>query len=456
MTKALYRKHRPAKLDKVIGQEHITDILQKSLKNGKISHAYLFIGPRGTGKTSVARILAHQINKFDYQLEDDHLDIIEIDAASNTGVDHIRTLRENAAIAPTSGQYKIYIIDEVHMLSRSAFNALLKTLEEPPQHVIFIMATTDAHKVPVTITSRSQTYTFKLVHPDTIASHLAEIAKIESINIAPEALQVIAKRGRGSFRDAISILDQISTLSDTTISANDVNAALGLPSDQLTADLLDQYTNAAPAVHQTLQVLLDQGVKPEIIAEDLIAHILANPKPQLHPLLNQLTEVPGSTFPEVKLLLALFGNQPVPNPIPPTSSSSPPSPSSPSSSPQSTTPPPNPAPTPPEPTPPPTPTPNFTTWPDLLAHIKQDNPATHSLLLKSSAELTPETLKIYHKTPMVRKKIQTKQSYLASLLPENTTIQILDQPLHSDPLITDLSSIFGAVEELPQTDEINL
>ena len=153
--KALYRRYRPKTLSEVVGQEQITSVLEKAIKNGKIAHAYLFIGPRGTGKTSVARILAHQINDFDYELEDDYLDIIEIDAASNTGVDNIRDLRERAIIAPTKGKYKVYIIDEVHMLSKSAFNALLKTLEEPPEHVIFIMATTDAHKVPVTITSRS-------------------------------------------------------------------------------------------------------------------------------------------------------------------------------------------------------------------------------------------------------------------------------------------------------------
>jgi len=144
----------------------------KSLKAGKISHAYLFVGPRGCGKTSVARILAHEVNGFKYEIEDDYVDIIEIDAASNRGIDNIRELREKVMIAPSSGKYKIYIIDEVHMLTKEAFNALLKTLEEPPKHAIFIMATTDAYKVPVTITSRAQVYTFKLAPNEVMMDYL--------------------------------------------------------------------------------------------------------------------------------------------------------------------------------------------------------------------------------------------------------------------------------------------
>ena len=151
MSQVLYRKYRPTRLQDVVGQEHITKVLDNAIKQNKIGHAYLFIGPRGTGKTSVARIFAHAVNGFDYEVEDHYLDIIEIDAASNTGVDNIRELREKAVIAPTEGKYKVYIIDEVHMLTKSASNALLKTLEEPPEHVIFIMATTDAYKVPITI-----------------------------------------------------------------------------------------------------------------------------------------------------------------------------------------------------------------------------------------------------------------------------------------------------------------
>ena len=183
MTKALYRKYRPKSLADVVGQEQVTQPLVLSLKQNKISHAYLFIGPRGTGKTSVARILAHEVNNFSYEVEDDYIDIIEIDGASNRGVDNIRELREKVAIAPTKGKYKVYIIDEVHMLTKEAFNALLKTLEEPPAHVIFIMATTDAYKVPVTITSRAQTYTFKLADAQTMFDFLSSVSKKEKIKL---------------------------------------------------------------------------------------------------------------------------------------------------------------------------------------------------------------------------------------------------------------------------------
>ena len=202
--KALYRRYRPKTLAEVVGEEQVTESLINSLKKGKIAHAYLFIGPRGCGKTSVARILAHEINEFKYELEDSYLDIIEIDAASNTGVDNIRELREKAIIAPSQGKYKVYIIDEVHMLSKSAFNALLKTLEEPPEHVIFIMATTDAHKIPVTITSRSQVLTFKLANPAVMLEHVKKICTKEKIDIDQAALEIIVRRGGGSFRDFVA------------------------------------------------------------------------------------------------------------------------------------------------------------------------------------------------------------------------------------------------------------
>ena len=160
MSQALYRKYRSLKLKDVLGQDHIVSILQRALEKSKIAHAYLLSGPRGTGKTSVARILAHEINGLPYSDETSHIDIIEIDAASNNGVDDIRNLRDKSRVAPVSAKYKIYIIDEVHMLSRSAFNALLKTLEEPPAHIVFIMATTDADKLPATILSRVQQFHF--------------------------------------------------------------------------------------------------------------------------------------------------------------------------------------------------------------------------------------------------------------------------------------------------------
>ena len=306
--KALYRKYRPCKLSEVVGQEQVTKVLDNSLKQGKVSHAYLFIGPRGTGKTSVARIFAHEVNGFKYELEDDYVDIVEIDGASNRGIDNIRELREKAAIAPTSGKYKIYIIDEVHMLTKEAFNALLKTLEEPPAHVIFIMATTDAYKVPVTITSRAQTYTFKLADSNTMLNHLKSIAKKEGIKIDDDALKVIVKRGGGSFRDSLSLLDQISTLSDKGITKDLVISAMGLPEDEKIAELLTEYISGnIVKITTILKDLLNTGVKPETLAEEMITQIIAEPRPKLLSLLAKLPEV-KAPFPEAKLLVALAVN----------------------------------------------------------------------------------------------------------------------------------------------------
>ena len=310
--KALYRRYRPKTLDDVVGQEQVTGPLKNAIKSNKLAHAYLFVGPRGTGKTSVARILAHEINGFKYELEDDYLDIIEIDAASNTGVDNIRDLREKAIIAPVEGKYKIYIIDEVHMLTRSAFNALLKTLEEPPAHVIFIMATTDAHKVPVTITSRSQTLTFSLADPSTMFDHLKKIAKSEKINIDDEALKIIVRRGGGSYRDSLSLLDQVSTLSSDKITVEMLNHAFGLPPDEKIDGILNAYAAGDSAkIRENLIALDNSSVKPDIIADNLISHILERPDNIFLNLLDKLTEVSRASYPNVRLLLALTAPQAV-------------------------------------------------------------------------------------------------------------------------------------------------
>ena len=220
--KVLYRKYRPKDFNELYGQDTIKKLLIESIKSEKISHAYLFSGPRGTGKTSTAKLFAKTINCENSQNGipcnkcnsclhyEENTDIIEIDAASNNGVDEIRELRENAKILPTISKYKIYIIDEVHMLSQSAWNAFLKILEEPPSHIIFILATTEIQKIPVTILSRCQRYTFNKINNDTITKNLELISKNENINITPEALKYIAFLADGAMRDALSILDQLS------------------------------------------------------------------------------------------------------------------------------------------------------------------------------------------------------------------------------------------------------
>ncbi len=309
MGKALYRRYRPTKLEDVVGQDQIVKSLSESLKSHNFSHAYLFTGPRGCGKTSVARIFAHEVNGFEYKIEDNYPDIVEIDAASNTGVDNIRDLIEKTIISPAQGKYKVYIIDEVHMLSKSAFNALLKTLEEPPKHVIFILATTDAYKVPITVTSRSQVFNFQLATPNVMLKHLQTISVQEKISISDEALELIVKKGGGSFRDSISLLDQISCLSDKgNITAEIVRDAFGIPDIEVIDALLSAYKiGNYSQVTELLQNYLNFGGKPEQLTKSLIDQIIINPEPEFLPLLSRLPEVKDS-FPEAKLLLAFLSD----------------------------------------------------------------------------------------------------------------------------------------------------
>lgn len=314
MGKALYRKYRPISLDTVIGQEGVTKPLKEAIESKNISHAYIFTGPRGCGKTSVARIFAHEVNGFSYELEDSYVDIIEIDGASNNGVEDVREIREKAMIAPSEGKYKVYIIDEFHMLSKAAFNALLKTMEEPPEHVIFLLATTNLEKVPVTILSRAQVFNFKLADPETMFKHLKSISEKEGIKISDEALKIIVSRGGGSFRDSISLLDQISNLKKRgeEISETDIEVALGLPEDEKIIRILDKF-EAGETVLDEIKDLLNSGASAENLAESFISKIIERPTARTLNLIEKLFEV-QYPFAEAKLLVAFLEAEKLPVP----------------------------------------------------------------------------------------------------------------------------------------------
>lgn len=307
MSQALYRKYRSKSLDEIVGQRHVTDILANAIKQGRISHAYLLTGPRGVGKTSIARILAHEINHLPYNEDQTHLDIIEIDAASNNGVEDVRDLREKVQIAPVSASKKVYIIDEVQMLSKAAFNALLKTLEEPPEHVVFILATTDVDKIPATIISRTQRFSFRSISPKDAVRHLKHIAESEKIKISPEALELVAERGDGSFRDSISLLDQLASLADVKqgITTDLIESSIGLaPAAIINQLLAGVEAHDIAKLVKLLDEAFDQGISGTVLSQQLTSQVRNQiaQKPQLLPLLDSLLDVAKSSQPNLKLL----------------------------------------------------------------------------------------------------------------------------------------------------------
>ncbi|HEX8974418.1 MAG TPA: DNA polymerase III subunit gamma/tau [Patescibacteria group bacterium] len=285
MSISLYRKYRPQTFADVIGQKHIVQTLSNAITHDRVSHAYLFTGPRGTGKTTMARIFARAVNCLNPKdanpclecevckniTDGKSLDIFEIDAASNTGVDNIRELRENVKFPPTQAKFKVYIIDEVHMLSTGAFNALLKTLEEPPAHVIFILATTEIHKVPETIISRCQRFDFTRLPIDNIVEKLSLIAKSEKVTIDKEALEMIAIAAEGGMRDAESLFSQIIATNDKKITAKDVDNILGTTQRQSLEDLAGFILNKdATSAINLINQLTQEGYDLEVFNKSFL------------------------------------------------------------------------------------------------------------------------------------------------------------------------------------------
>lgn len=285
---ALYREWRPQKFSEVVGQAHVTRTLVNALKQSRISHAYLFCGPRGTGKTSIAKILAKAVNCLE-PLEGEpcnqcancqsinhggSLDVLEIDAASNRGIDEIRDLRERVQFVPSGGRFRVYIIDEVHMLTTEAFNALLKTLEEPPEHVIFVLATTEAHRLPATILSRCQRFDFHRISQADLMERLRLVADNNEITVTEEALAVMVQAAEGGLRDALSLLDQCIGFTDGDIQIEDVNQVLGTVTDELLAQVVGALKkNDAAALIRLVGLVIEQGKDIRKFVRDLIGYL---------------------------------------------------------------------------------------------------------------------------------------------------------------------------------------
>lgn len=282
---ALYRKYRPKTFDDVYGQQIVVQTLKNIIKNNKLTHAYLFVGPRGTGKTSIAKIFAKTINclhpedglsceKCDICISNnsnENVDIIEMDAASNNGVDEIREIRNHITLLPTVSKYKIYIIDEVHMLTTGAFNALLKTLEEPPEHIIFILATTEPHKIPLTIMSRCQSFEFKPIPVTTIKERLKYICAQENINIDDKSLNLIAEESNGGLRDAVSMLDQLNAYADGNIKYEDVLLLNGrINDDEIEKFMTEMVNDDLNSVFTKIESWQEEGKNFIYICEDFI------------------------------------------------------------------------------------------------------------------------------------------------------------------------------------------
>ena len=464
MSQALYRKYRSRSLDEVLGQDHVTSILRRALEQGKIAHAYLLTGPRGVGKTSVARILAHEINHLPYDDDSSNLDIIEIDAASNNGVDDIRALREKAQVAPVSAPKKVYIIDEVHMLSKSAFNALLKTLEEPPEHVVFILATTDADKLPATILSRVQQFFFRPIPTEIMTRQLMNIAKKEGFAIEEDAARLIAERSRGGFRDGISTLDQLSILAtpDQPLTANMVTEYLGLSDATMLGNLLDSYpSDDNEKVLNIFQELENSGANSIIVSHQLlsIARNRLRKNPNLIGLVQQLIEVDRHPHPDLKLLTIFMNSnsQPTEKPVAPKKDTT-----------QATTQKPAEKPTPIKPAEPakkPAAKPKKTdapielNWEKVIERAKEKSLGLASLLQKSQWSFDSEKLTIYAGSAFYKKKLDDAKNkpLISEIISEETAMDleidiIGEKKPPEDEKLAEIAELMGGGEEVKLED----
>jgi DNA polymerase III subunit gamma/tau len=463
MGQALYRKYRSRSLDEVVGQEHITKTLKQALKQGRISHAYLLTGPRGVGKTSVARILAHAVNDLPYDDDSTHLDIIEIDAASNRRIDEIRELRDKINVAPSSAKYKVYIIDEVHMLTREAFNALLKTLEEPPAHAIFILATTDAHKLPETIVSRTQRFSFKPIERSKVAEHLGSIAKKEKIAIDADALELLADYGDGSLRDSLSLLDQAGSQAGQ-IKLKDLQQLLGIPPDQAINELLEMATGGGETAGliQALAGLYEQGYQAPAIAKKLAATLraaLVNGEPGTEAglrLMRLLIEVPASHNPERFLEISLLRSRPptqhAPVPPPPAEDKKP---SASAPAPAQTTKAAKPvAEVPPKSA---VRTLDESIWPDVLQVLKERHNTLYGIIRIAKPDFSePPTLKLAFAFAFHQKRLNenANRQKLAAIIQEVTGQTVVIEGLHDETIAP--PKLPAAADEATREPDLNL